>query len=496
MNWPALSPQCSQAIAEVLKDVVEKRPKDLFGHVISQLEAKSGLDPKQFEAHFLECKARPRTYILEDRCPPHEDPLAWVTMRYSDDTIFLKLTSHAHDLLADVLSSESLGSGRLLFDRACVAYPEIAYLRGTALEQEAAEIFQALHLCASSCPLAECLDDEDANLSFASEALIRCAREKLFKPLGNQVEIGKKIERLEAVAVCLLLRLVGREPKFVAMYGGESETPEKAVLHACSRYIEAVPSFARLPAASKMLVEKTLEAYFPCASLISAETSSVSLTPVKEKVVQLECGIPFFLAAICTEYIAQKRTERCGEEVADILKCVIRYVPGVEKHSAHRAYELYLRKRAERHQWRLMRDDFAHRAVIRLCCLTGSEDTELWNEIQDIVQGLTPEQKQILTDEMGTKDGVTATPAYSLNGSGAIMAFATLSRSKLQPLILLLIKILENCDDVFHAHSVLEMSVDLSAAIPLARDGSGTDLEDIKFQIEQKGPQAVVVHIG
>eukprot|EP00434_Breviolum_minutum_P000426 symbB.v1.2.000362.t1/scaffold10.1/size534768/15 len=46
-----------RAVAEVLKDVVQRRPQDLFGTVVAELEKKSGQDPKEFEKHFMECSA-------------------------------------------------------------------------------------------------------------------------------------------------------------------------------------------------------------------------------------------------------------------------------------------------------------------------------------------------------------------------------------------------------------------------------------------------------
>ncbi|CAJ1434408.1 unnamed protein product [Effrenium voratum] len=45
----------ARAVAEVLRDVVQRRPQDLFGTVVAELEKKSGRDPKEFEAYFLEC---------------------------------------------------------------------------------------------------------------------------------------------------------------------------------------------------------------------------------------------------------------------------------------------------------------------------------------------------------------------------------------------------------------------------------------------------------
>eukprot|EP00442_Polarella_glacialis_P059126 CAMPEP_0115152920 /NCGR_PEP_ID=MMETSP0227-20121206/66427_1 /TAXON_ID=89957 /ORGANISM="Polarella glacialis, Strain CCMP 1383" /LENGTH=145 /DNA_ID=CAMNT_0002563579 /DNA_START=26 /DNA_END=459 /DNA_ORIENTATION=- len=143
MNWPALTPECSQAIAEVLKDVVQKRPKDLFEHVANQLQERSGLDREQFKASFEGYKRQPQTYVLEDRCPQDEDPLIWVPMRYNDDTILQKLRSRCVDLLQDVLSKEPLDNGRALFDNALVTFPELMYLRNSPEEDTAAQAFRA-----------------------------------------------------------------------------------------------------------------------------------------------------------------------------------------------------------------------------------------------------------------------------------------------------------------------------------------------------------------
>lgn len=499
MNWPALTPECSQAVAEVLKDVVEKRPKNLFQQVIQEFERRSGLDPQEFESHFEECKRKPRTYILEDRCPDHEDPFSWVPMRYVDKTILLKLQGRAGELITDVLSSEDLSGGQELFNRAVVAYPELMYLRGSPLEQLAAQTLKGLFICCSGSPktLEDGLEDEDPALTFGCQSLITGVKLSLLQPfaLSQREATTSVIDKLEALIVCLIMHCLGQHEGFRARYGCGEEVPEKVVLAAAEQSPEVVPSYGRLSEASKQLVTVSLQAHFTFGMLLTAEITPAHFLCIKELIVPVEGGLSFFLSLIGVEYLAAQRTVPTPPEMQDLVRLVSLCVPGVEKHSASRAYELYLRKRAERHQWRLMRDDFAHRAIIRMCCMLGSEDTRVWNEVQHLFENLDEPLREVLKQELGQKDGLVCTPAFLLQGAASLMGQVLGNpRVKLASGVTLLARLCEELVSEFDELQVPLVFVRLGELPTRVRDADGTTpLENISMTLDRLGPVEVNV---
>eukprot|EP00931_Biecheleriopsis_adriatica_P021137 TRINITY_DN13913_c0_g1_i1.p1 TRINITY_DN13913_c0_g1~~TRINITY_DN13913_c0_g1_i1.p1 ORF type:complete len:514 (+),score=131.01 TRINITY_DN13913_c0_g1_i1:76-1617(+) len=488
MNWPALTPECSQAIAEVLKDAVQQRPKDLFGMVAAELERKSGIDPAEFANFFAECKQKPRKYVLEDRCPAEENPFDWVPMRYNDDTILHKLQNDASELFADIMSTEELPSGRELFDRASQAYPELSYLRDSPQEVEAMENLRGLALCCSGFPGAleeesgglSMLEDADASLTFRCASLLAGVREHLLTPVAfaSQEGMMSSIEKLEALMVFQVLCFIGQNQNFRQHYGFTSDQdPQVVAVAAVDNFIEAVPSFGRLPQASKVLIKSVLQAYVPFCWLLHAEALPVHFLSQKEWIAKTEGGLLFALAAAALQYIPSQRTVQAPPETQDLIRVVGTCLPNVEKNSASRAYELYLRKRAERHQWRLMRDDFMHRSIIRLCCMVGIEKTSTWNEIEALVESLSDKEKQVLKSELGEKDGIACVSGYVLTGISKLLAQVfNNERLNLRSGVRLVIRLLEALVQSYDGTGMPVIQVDLEALIARARDYSGGPL--------------------
>jgi len=497
MNWPALTPECSQAVAEVLKDVVEKRPKHLFQHVIQEFERRSGVDPKEFESHFEECKRKPRTYILEDRCPDHEDPFSWVPMRYVDKTILLKLQGRAGELITDVLSSEDLPSGQELFDLATIAYPELMYLRGSHLEQLAAQTLRGLFICCSGSPKAveAALEDEDPALTFRCQSLVAGVKLSLLQPfaLSQREATTSTIDKIETLIVCMIMHCLGQHEGFRARYGCGEQDPERVALAAAEQATEIVPSYGRLSEASKRLIAVSLQAHFTFGMLLAAEVTPAHFLCIKELIVPIEGGLNFFLSLIGVEHLVAQRMVPTPPEMQDLVRLVSLCVPGVEKHSASRAYELYLRKRAERHQWRLMRDDFAHRAIIRICCMLGSEDTRIWNEVQHIVESLDESEREVIKQELGQKDGLVCTPAFLLQGGASLMGQVLGNpRLKLKSGVKLLGHLCQALVSEFDEIQVPQVKVHLGELPARVRDADGaTQLENIPMMFDRLGPAEV-----
>jgi len=490
MNWPPLTPECSQAVADVLKDVAQQRPKDLFGFVIAEFEKKSTLDPSEFEAHFLECKRQSRTYVLEDRCPANEDPMVWVPMRYNDDTV-LKQQKLAHELWMDVLSVEELPTGKELFDRALVAYPELNYLRDSPAEATAAQVVRGLCLCCSGCPTAleTSLEDDSNVLTFWCKGLLMGTKTSLLEPLAlSQEDPSAKIEGIEGILLFVVLRLLGGHEAFCRYYGLSPEDPSAAAVAILTHTPEAMPSVKRLPASSRTLLLASLRAYLPFHMILGSEMIPWHMLELKESLVPCQ-GLLFLLTALAVEYTASQRLVQVAPEIADVVRIVSASAPSIEKHSASRAYELYLRRRAECHQWRLVRDDFRHRAVIRLCCMAGTE-TKAWEEIKKGVEGLPEAARGRIENELGLKDGVTSMPAFVLDGASQfMMQVGSNPHLDYQSGVHLLARVLEELAGKYDETAVPQLQVQMSdlAAKAQGHDGS-TPLQDLSFSVEEVGP--------
>jgi len=290
MNWPELSAECTRAIAEVLEDVVAKRPADPVQHMSKMLAQRSGLDPAAFEEHFQACKRRPRTYALEDICPSGMDPIAWVRMRYNDDTIRLLLGQTVFGLVSDMLSGDSVQDLADLIPRASAAYPEVQYLSGTA---EEAVAFQTLRAVFLGCTGAEdvldpaSLDHADPALAFRCSDLLDAARTSMFGPVvQNEAvpEVPSCEGILDALLVCCLLRVLGMSATFQARLGGRLAQPEQAALHAISSESDALPSYQRLTQAQKSLVVAVLKAHFPLDAVACSEAVPAHFMRSKELV--------------------------------------------------------------------------------------------------------------------------------------------------------------------------------------------------------------------
>lgn len=162
----------------------------------------------------------------------------------------------------------------------------------------------------------------------------------------------------------------------------------------------------------------------------------------------------------------------------------------LEKYSPQKAYEIFLKKRAERHNWRLLRDDFHARAEVRICCFAGNEEEDVWSAVQEIVERLSDAEKDILVNELGHKDGVNDWPAFILDGAGALMAQAN-PGGKIQraSAIRLLIKVLKEAAKMFdRTHTNKVMKLQLGDAAVLASTWSAeVPFEETPLVLEDLG---------
>jgi hypothetical protein len=499
MNWPPLTPDCSKAVAEVLRDAVRTRPQDLFEYVAQKLEERSGMDAANFQAQFEEAKRKPRTYVLEEQCPPGQEPLSWVPMRYNDDTILSMLQARASEMSADIISEELIEDTQSFVARARVSFPELMYLRGLPdLELAAAQTLRALYLgCSGNVNVVELgLDDADPMLAFRCRPLVTSARTLLFE------QTKRTQPTVDALIVCSLLLVVGRHPGFQQRYGGGQRTPELAVIHAIEHEAESLPSFACLGHAQRQLVLAALQAYFPMEMLLSAEVVPAHFGRVKDLLTVRENGMEFFFAVLGIEHMVRCRSTIVSDASVELVALGVQCLKAVEKYSAARGYELYLKKRAAPHSWRLVRDDFIQRAIIRLCCFRGIEEDEAWNDMLTAVDGLgdASEEHKILKTELGQKDGLADVPVYVLQGAGALMVAAGANSDVgLQPAVKVMCRAIDDVTQTFGKvlnHKVVRIRLEsLATKAAQYKAGGGSPFADTPFTLEEVGAGEVAVKI-
>lgn len=497
MNWPPLSPECSKAIADAIKDAVRRKPADLFEHVAQKLQDCSGLDPAEFEARFEECKLKPRTYVLEDRCPQAQDPLTWVPMRYNDDTILNMLQNKAAEWVDDVLSSSGVGNARGLLLSAEAAFPELAYLRGSNEEAVAHQTLWGIYLGCSNFPqIMQHLDDADPTLAYHCAALIEGSRQCLFGP-----GVRGDPALLEALVITSLLRVLGSNENFRTRYSiSSTQPPELAALHVAENEIEALPSLRRLDETSRWLVVSSLKAFFPLDMLITTEVVPAHFSTVKELLGQsISGGVPFYLAVVGADHLVKHRNINVKDEAMDMLRLGSQCLVAVEKYSAQRSYELFLKKRGERHSWRLGRDDLLHRAVIRLCCFMGVEDSSTWGSMLMAAEALPDRERETLKTELGRKDGLAQSPAYTLVGSGAFLANAYHNSDLgLQSAVSMVARVLEDAQRTFDRsskHKVVKLHLESLTKLAKEYRADSAPFDELAFALEETGPAKVDVRV-
>lgn len=493
MNWPPLSPECSEAIADCLKTVVSEKPDNLLEFVATRLSQKSGLNPKDFEEHFEECKRKPRTYVLEDQCPLDQDPLAWVPMRYNDDTIFETLRQQSGQLAVDILTEnqECPHDTPAMVNLAKTAFPEIAYMRGSAEEKTVLRTLRALYLGTSGYNgvLDSSLQDKDPMLSFSGHSMMVWLRSILRQNIQAE-------DIWEAVFIACMLRILGGHAGFRQKYGGGLEDPDKAILHAMDNEIESLPSFQRLPEHLQALVEVMLQCAFQFSSVTTTEVVPSQFERVKQDVATQEFGLGFFLSVIALEHVV-----KCSNMVGDlddadldVIRLGAQSLMAIEKHPAPKAYELFLKKRAERVEWRLAKDDFLQRATVRLCCLAGHTDADSWNNMQSIVEGLADAEKDALKNELGRKDGVADIPAYIPVGANKLLEAANRNEEVgMAAAVRIVARILDDTARGFDK-TLKEKTMNLrfDAVAARASQRSSVPFEDTAFIVEEVDGELVV----
>jgi len=277
--------------------------------------------------------------------------------------------------------------------------------------------------------------------------------------------------------------------------GGGSGSPAEAALHAIEHQAEVLPSFARLDRKGKTLIVATLQAHFPLDMLTSTEAVPTHFIKVKELLVPLEKGLAFFVAATAVEHLVQCRCSVLADKAVDFVRIGIQCLSSLDKTTAARAYELMLKKRAEKHAWRLVRDDFLIRAIVRLCCLTGREDEAGWAEIKEVVEVmLSDSNKEALKEHLGRRDGSGDMPVYVLRGANLLLSRAS-ATAQVAPVLRKLCEVLEDLaksfDRVMNHRTV---SVRFESLERVLRDG-GASFEGTPFVLEEIGPSLVELRV-
>lgn len=371
------------------------------------------------------------------------------------------------------------------------------YLRGSPdLEQLAAQTLRAVYFGCSSCAdVAERgLDDADPMLAFRCRPLVTCARNSLFEAAKRDPVMA------DALLVCSFLLVVGRHPGFQQRFGGGQRAPELAVIYAMEHEAEALPSFSRLSASHRQLVLAALQAYFPLGMLLNAEVVPSHFAKAKDLLVPRDSGIEFFLSVLAVDHMVRCRSAIVSDANIELLTLGTQCFTAVQKYSALRAYELFLKKRAAAHSWRLVRDDFLHRAIIRLCCFRGVEEDENWSEMLQAVESLGEHEQMLLKVELGQKDGVADVPVYVLHGAGALMQAAGANADVgLKAGVLSICRTLDDAHRTFGKvlnHKVVKLRLEnLATKAAQYKAGSGAPFADTPLTLEEVGFGEVAVKV-
>jgi hypothetical protein len=418
-------------------------------------------------------------------------------MRYNDDTILSMLQARASEISSDILSEELIDDTQSLFARARVSFPELMYLRGSPeIELAAAQTLRALYLgCSGNTSITEQgLDDMDPMLAFRCRPLITTCRTAFFD------HSKRSPASIDALIVCSFLLLVGRHPGFQQRYGGGLRTPALAVIYAIEHEAEALPSYACLASTQRQLVLATLQAYFPMEMLLTAEVVASHFAQVKDWLSPREGGVEFFLSVLAVEHMVRSRTTIVSDANVEFVTLATSCLHAVQKYSGARAYDLLLKRRASAHSWRLARDDFFHRAVIRLCCFRGIEEDEAWSEMLTMVQSLGEMENHVLTVEIGQKDGLAEVPVYVPCGAAALLAAASANADVgVMPAVIVLCRVLDEARTTFGKvlnHKVVKLRLE-SLAIKAAqyKAGGGPPFADTPFTLEEIGAGEVAVKV-
>jgi len=324
-------------------------------------------------------------------------------------------------------------------------------------------------------------------VSFLCEALAREARETLLQPARDP-------EVLETLVVFSVLRALGAHDAFRSRHGGTDRGPEEAVLRAIDNEERALPSFHRLSAKQKAIIKASLRAFFPVSMLVSTEAVPAQFAKAKEHLASCEGALGFHSCALVIDHMVRCRSALIRDDAVDFVRLATQCIASLETYSAPRAYEMFLKKRAERHSWRVVRDDHALKSIVRLCCLAGLDDTDAWNRMMSAVEQLPEREQEVLHTELGRKDGCVDSPAYVLLGAGEFMRCACSSQALgATPSLLFLARILEESsrhfDHTVHPNTSM-VTIDMSTVARYVKKYTpgGAPFEDTAFSIEEAGP--------
>jgi len=302
------------------------------------------------------------------------------------------------------------------------------------------------------------------------------------------------------MGVCSFLLLVGRHPGFQQRYGGGLRTPELAVIYAIEHEAESLPSFTCLSGPQRQLVLATLQSYFPMEMLLTTEVVPSHFARVKDLLVPKEGGLDFFLSVLAVEHMVQCRTTIVTDASVEFVTLGASCLNSLQKYSGVRSYELLLKRRGAAHSWRLMRDDYFSRAIIRLCCFRGIEEDEAWTEMLNMVQGLGDMEHHVLQVEIGQKDGLAEVPVYVPCGAAALLAAASANSDVgLKPAVMAMCRILDEATKNFGKvlnHKVVKLRFEsLATRAAQYRAGGGPPFADTPFTLEEIGAGEVAVRI-
>jgi len=258
-----------------------------------------------------------------------------------------------------------------------------------------------------------------------------------------------------------------------------------------------LPSFARLSEPHRQLVCAVLRSFFSMESLVATEATPADFSRVKELLGGVAGSMAFFLMFIGIGHAVRCRATLFEDEQVDVARLAVQCLIATERYTPARAYEMFLRKRAEKYQWRLVKDDYQHRAIVRLCCMIGVENSDTWNAVLAAVEELDEPVLEVLKLELGRKDGLTEAPVFWLDGGAALMQAAhknaSVGAKAAAEVIARILDAASHDFDIAPSQKLLRLDLGQVVARVRNHDRAQGAFEETHFQVELLGPGAFIV---
>lgn len=391
MNWTDLSEGLTTSLRQILEDAYAKKPPGLLEFVASELEARAGYKPGEFESLFEEAKKAKRTYKLEDECPAGVDPMVWIPRRYDDEAILVFLRAQGRD------TAEHAKHGAHTQQGWQQTYPEFAYLRARPELRWLLRYLQAIAQVVR----------EDAPDEEPAQEIVKMLKEHL----DDQ---GQTLDFEEAAAAGILRVLYGL-PEF--QWEDRPETPFGMFEARPTLF----PTIMRMSAPAQGRI-KSLTSLCIFEEFLNGELLPATLSKIKDVP-----NVPSLFCVFVAEYLSglDVRGEMLTEALTKKVLRALASLQDVGSKTPHIIASQYLEKTAVAAQFAFDKSSLVCRAVVRFALLCELDlKPGGCAKVEAAFQELSAKEKHALQREL-CKDGLLQYPAFSLVHAHKLLSVAS-----------------------------------------------------------------------